>query len=153
MALVDQMIVKPERQLVCDFLHSRKAKTSCSFSTIIYSIDYFFKDASGSIPGASRKRDIRVCFTDVSGSIRWKCRSICFAIFFIREKRKPAVFCVQLFLIQSNIFFMDCLRFPESWFDQMIVVRWNLLVFYFLHSKKIANQLFFFINFFIQSII
>ncbi len=56
MGLVDKMIGSMSL-LVFDFLHSRKAKTSCSFEVNYFSIQsyIFFKDAPGSIPGVSRR--------------------------------------------------------------------------------------------------
>ncbi len=55
--------------LVLDFLCSRKAKTSCSLDSTVISFHHslFFKDASGSIPGASRK----AAFGSFDGHLRF----------------------------------------------------------------------------------
>ncbi len=56
--LIDDSCLKDE--LVCVFLASRKAKTSCAldFNCFFFSIIHFFKDAQGSIPGASGKASV-----------------------------------------------------------------------------------------------
>ncbi len=65
----------------------------------------FFKDASGSIPVASRKAifGFEICLETqgwvLVGQIdSWKAEDGWFAIFFIREKRKPAV------VLRSTVF-------------------------------------------------
>ena len=67
--LVNKIIVKLERSWpVFIFLFSKKAKTSCSFefNCFFTSIKHFFKDASGSIPGASRKATFEICLKRTS---------------------------------------------------------------------------------------
>ncbi len=92
-----------------------------------------------------------------------------FAIFFIREKRKPTSCFSTIFFIQSYIIFQGRVRFdswcvqksdicfwnlcqkdvsdsiPERWcvVDLMIVGVEHIMVCVFLYSRKVKNQLFF----------
>ncbi len=122
MVLVDQMVVGPLEWVVFDFLHSRKAKTSCSFEFNCFSFNhtFFLRTRQVRFLARSEERDL-FYLMDVSGSIpeRWvwlKRKQLLwittcwFAFFFIREKRKPAVLfnsIIFFFFIQSYILLKD----------------------------------------------